>query len=329
MADQQMPDAYTGAPASYERREDPRSPPRGGDSYDQGGRSRMPPPAKPNGAPSAEPSNVLGVFGLSIRTRERDLDDEFSRSGRVEKVVIVYDQRSGRSRGFGFVTMETVQDAERAIADLNGVATNLSNQQDLHGRRLRVDFSATKRPHDPTPGEYRGPKRDEDWRGAPGGGGGGGDYGDRWASRGGGGGGYGGGGYGGGRGGGGYGGGGYGSSSYGGGGYAGRDYREPPPSRSGGYDDRYGSSSSRGGGGGYEDRYGSSSSRAYDDRDSYRRSDDRRDDRDRDREREYRRSSRSPVSSSRRDEYAARDRSRSPPRRERTPPPPVGEAAPY
>lgn len=39
------------------------------------------------------PNNVLGVFGLSIRTTERDLDDEFGRHGRVEKVVIVYDQR--------------------------------------------------------------------------------------------------------------------------------------------------------------------------------------------------------------------------------------------
>lgn len=36
---------------------------------------------------------MLGIFGLSIRTTERDLDDEFSRYGRVEKVVIVYDQR--------------------------------------------------------------------------------------------------------------------------------------------------------------------------------------------------------------------------------------------
>lgn len=36
---------------------------------------------------------MLGVFGLSIRTRERDLEDEFSRCGDVEKVVIVYDQR--------------------------------------------------------------------------------------------------------------------------------------------------------------------------------------------------------------------------------------------
>ena len=39
------------------------------------------------------PSQVLGVFGLSIRTQERDLEDEFSRFGHVDKVTIVYDQR--------------------------------------------------------------------------------------------------------------------------------------------------------------------------------------------------------------------------------------------
>lgn len=38
---------------------------------------------------------MLGVFGLSIRTIERDLDEEFSRFGRVVKVTIVYDQRVG------------------------------------------------------------------------------------------------------------------------------------------------------------------------------------------------------------------------------------------
>jgi RNA recognition motif-containing protein len=46
------------------------------------------------------PSNVLGVFGLSIRTQERDLEDEFSRFGRVEKVTIVYDQRVSHRRLF-------------------------------------------------------------------------------------------------------------------------------------------------------------------------------------------------------------------------------------
>ena len=41
----------------------------------------------------APASNVLGCFGLSIRTRDIDLEDEFSRYGQVEKAVIVYDQR--------------------------------------------------------------------------------------------------------------------------------------------------------------------------------------------------------------------------------------------
>lgn len=88
------------------------------------------------------PSNVLGVFGLSIRTQERDLDDEFSKFGRVEKVTIVYDQRvrgkflsaeeialmqyfkqSDRSRGFGFIKMATVEDATRCISELNGIVS--------------------------------------------------------------------------------------------------------------------------------------------------------------------------------------------------------------
>lgn len=59
---------------------------------DYGAPRRAPPP--PAGSQvKAEPNKVLGVFGLSIRTRERDLEDEFMRYGDVEKVVIVYDQR--------------------------------------------------------------------------------------------------------------------------------------------------------------------------------------------------------------------------------------------
>ncbi|PWZ03329.1 RNA-binding domain-containing protein, partial [Testicularia cyperi] len=70
---------------------------------------------------------------LSIRTVEADLQSEFDRIAPVEKVVIVYDARSGRSRGFGFVTMKDVDGARAAIDALNG--------KDLHGRRIRVDFS--------------------------------------------------------------------------------------------------------------------------------------------------------------------------------------------
>jgi len=54
-----------------------------------------PPRHKRSGQIAPNPSSVLGVFGLSIRSTERDLDDEFSRYGRVEKVIIVYDQLVG------------------------------------------------------------------------------------------------------------------------------------------------------------------------------------------------------------------------------------------
>ncbi|KAF4574540.1 hypothetical protein EYR36_005884 [Pleurotus pulmonarius] len=155
-------DAYnappSAAPAASEPRENgtatrgrsrSRSPARSG-GYRSPYRRRSPPPPaaskRPSQAPvqAPNPSSVLGVFGLSIRTQERDLDEEFSRFGRVEKVTIVYDQRSDRSRGFGFIRMSTVDEAARCIQELNGV--------ELNGRRIRVDYSVTDRPHNPTPG---------------------------------------------------------------------------------------------------------------------------------------------------------------------------------
>ncbi|PPR03998.1 hypothetical protein CVT24_010491 [Panaeolus cyanescens] len=118
-------------------------------------RRRSPPPPRRSGAIKAPiPSHVLGVFGLSIRTQERDLEDEFSRFGRVEKVTIVYDQRSDRSRGFGFIQMGTVEEATKCIQELNGM--------ELNGRKIRVDYSVTDRPHNPTPGEYMGHRRARD-----------------------------------------------------------------------------------------------------------------------------------------------------------------------
>jgi len=160
-------DAYTAPPLAPVPAERDALPPRGrsrsrspGNRSNNNGyrsptyRRRSPPaPRRPPHAPiqAPNPSNVLGVFGLSIRTQERDLDEEFSRFGRVDKVTIVYDQRSDRSRGFGFIKMATVEDAGRCIQELNGV--------DLNGRRIRVDYSVTDRPHAPTPGEYMGHRR--------------------------------------------------------------------------------------------------------------------------------------------------------------------------
>ncbi|KAJ3530750.1 hypothetical protein NM688_g7667 [Phlebia brevispora] len=124
------------APVSESRERDAPPPSRGRSRSRSPARDsfrRSPAPRRPSHAPIApNPSSVLGVFGLSIRTVERDLDEEFSRFGHVEKVVIVYDQRSDRSRGFGFITMSTVEEATRCIKELNGVASRTDTGR-IHG----------------------------------------------------------------------------------------------------------------------------------------------------------------------------------------------------
>ena len=126
----------------------------------------------------------LYVGNLSFNTTENDLQDLFATVGPVTEVLLMQDRVTGKSRGFGFVTMATEQDAANAISQFHG--------KSVEGRALTVNEAR--------PREERS-----------GGGGGG--------SRGGYGGGSGGGGYSGG--GGGYGGGGGGRSSGGGGGYGG------------------------------------------------------------------------------------------------------------
>ena len=72
----------------------------------------------------------------------------FGRYGHIEEVTIVYDRKTGRSRGFGFVTFEDQEDAREARDAVSGM--------EIDGRAVRVDFSVTKRAHTPTPGMYMG-----------------------------------------------------------------------------------------------------------------------------------------------------------------------------
>ncbi|XP_075778325.1 transformer-2 protein homolog alpha isoform X4 [Pelodiscus sinensis] len=110
-----------------------------------------------------DPNTCLGVFGLSLYTTERDLREVFSRYGPLSGVNVVYDQRTGRSRGFAFVYFERIDDSKEAMEHANGM--------ELDGRRIRVDYSITKRAHTPTPGIYMG--RPTHSGGGGGGGGGG------------------------------------------------------------------------------------------------------------------------------------------------------------
>lgn len=62
----------------------------------------------------------LHVDNLSVSTTENDLRDWFSPYGNVAEVNIPTNRASGRSRGFGFVTMETPEGARSAVQALNG-----------------------------------------------------------------------------------------------------------------------------------------------------------------------------------------------------------------
>uniref|UniRef100_A0A6B2G7Y7 Transformer-2 protein homolog alpha (Trinotate prediction) n=1 Tax=Myxobolus squamalis TaxID=59785 RepID=A0A6B2G7Y7_MYXSQ len=64
-----------------------------------------------------KPCKCLGVFGLSLYTKERDLKDMFRKCGSIEECTIVYDRRTGRSRGFGFVRFKYQEDADEVCAD--------------------------------------------------------------------------------------------------------------------------------------------------------------------------------------------------------------------
>ena len=62
----------------------------------------------------------LYVGNLSFDTTEIDLQDHFAQAGTVQATQLVQDQFTGKSRGFGFVTMTTGEEAQKAIGLFNG-----------------------------------------------------------------------------------------------------------------------------------------------------------------------------------------------------------------
>ncbi|CAH8620508.1 transformer 2 beta, variant 4 [Schistosoma haematobium] len=99
-----------------------------------------------------KPSRVLGAFGLSMRTEERHLYDIMKKYGEIEEIKLVQDNLSGRSRGFAFIYFRSIECARSARA---ACARGL----ELHDRIVRIDYSYTERPHNPTPGIYMGKEK--------------------------------------------------------------------------------------------------------------------------------------------------------------------------
>ena len=110
-------------------------------------------------------NNKLFVGNLSFQTTENELQDTFAAHGTVMEANLMVDRMTGRPRGFGFVTMSTPEEAQKAIDALNG--------SQVGGRAITVNIA---RPREDRPpgggggGGGRGPRRDY---GGGGGGGGG------------------------------------------------------------------------------------------------------------------------------------------------------------
>ena len=60
------------------------------------------------------------VGNLDFKVDENDLKDIFEEYGSVEDVKVIKDKFSGRSKGFGFITMNDSAEGNKAIAELNG-----------------------------------------------------------------------------------------------------------------------------------------------------------------------------------------------------------------
>ena len=105
-------------------------------------------------------SNKLFVGNLSFNTTENDLHDAFAAHGTVVEANLMMDRMSGRPRGFGFVTMSTPEEAQKAIDALNG--------KELAGRAHTVNIARPREERAPGGGGGR-----REYRGGGGGGGGG------------------------------------------------------------------------------------------------------------------------------------------------------------
>jgi RNA recognition motif-containing protein len=67
------------------------------------------------------------VGNLDFRVNENDLEEVFEEYGTVSSSRIITDRFSGRSKGFGFVTMENLDEANKAIHELNGATYESRN----------------------------------------------------------------------------------------------------------------------------------------------------------------------------------------------------------
>ena len=82
----------------------------------------------------------LFVGNLSWNTADAELSDAFGRFGEITEAKVITDRNTGRSRGFGFITFEDTEAADKAISEMNGTS--------LDGREITVNEAQDKRRDD-------------------------------------------------------------------------------------------------------------------------------------------------------------------------------------
>ncbi len=91
--------------------------------------------------------NKLFVGGIAWGTTDEALKAFFERVGEVSEAKIIIDRETGRSKGFGFVTMATPELAQKAIDELNG--------QELDSRALNINLARPQQPRENRGGSGR------------------------------------------------------------------------------------------------------------------------------------------------------------------------------
>lgn len=92
-------------------------------------------------------SMKLYVGGLAYAVTEQDLEALFAEYGKVTSSAVIKDRDSGQSKGFGFVEMEDLKEAQNAIKELNG--------KEVSGRSIMVNQARPQEDRRPGGGYQR------------------------------------------------------------------------------------------------------------------------------------------------------------------------------
>lgn len=99
-------------------------------------------------------TNKLFVGNLHWHVRRQELKEFFSQWGEVEYASVAFDRETRKSRGFGFVTFASADDAARAKEE--------ANEQELNGRPIYTDFARARDSEPTTDDDAAGEEASED-----------------------------------------------------------------------------------------------------------------------------------------------------------------------